>query len=214
MPIITISRGSLSGGRTVAECLAERLGYPCLAREILRRAADKLGVTEDILEAKFEATPSLWARRQRDREKYLLAVQAALAEACLGGDLVYHGLAGQFLLGDLRGVLRVRLIAPLEMRVRMLKESRHRISDKAALDFIQSVDQDRRRWVKLTYGADVADPALYDLTVNLRSMSLETACVVIAEAALGAAFEMTDDARARLTVFASTCQRRLEEMTR
>lgn len=196
----------------MAECLADRLGHPCLAREILRRAADKLGVSEDVLEAKFEATPGLWARRQRDREKYIHAVQAALAEACVGGDLVYHGLAGQFLLRDLGGVLRVRLIAPMELRVRMLKESRHRISDKAALDFIQSVDQDRRRWVKLTYGEDVADPALYDLTVNLRSMSLETACVVITEAAQGTAFVMTEDRKARLTVFASTCQRRLEEI--
>ena len=50
----------------MAECLADRLGHPCLAREILRRAADKLGVSEDVLEAKFEATPGLWARRQRD----------------------------------------------------------------------------------------------------------------------------------------------------
>ena len=212
MALITISRGSLSGGRAVAECLADELGYPCLAREILRRAARNLGASEDVLQAKFEATPGLWARRSRDREQYVLAVQTALAEACLDGNLVYHGLAGQFLLRDLPGVLRVRLIAPMEFRVRMLMDSRHRISEKAAADFIHNVDQDRKRWVKLSYGVDVADPSLYDLTVNLRSLSLDTACTVISEAASQPTYEATEDLKARIAVYASTCRRRLDEM--
>ena len=212
MAIITISRGSLSGGRAVAECLAERLGYRCLGREILRQAAGKVGVSEEVARVRFETAPGLWARLSRDRDKYVLAVQAALLEACLEGSLVYHGLAGQFLLRGVRGVLRVRLIAPLEKRMRALMEGRHRMTHKAAEEFIRNVDADRARWVKLTYGAEVEDPALYDLTVNLRSLSVESACAAIAEAATQPEYAITAEVKAELQSRAAACRERLEAL--
>lgn len=212
MQIITISRGSLSGGRDLAECLAERLGYRCVAQEILHQAARKLGATEEVLRAKFETTPGLWARLHRERERYVLAVQTALAEACLASDLVYHGLAGQFLLRGLPGVFRVRLVAPLEKRIQALTDSHHRLNREAAVEFIRSVDEDRRRWVKVTYGEDVEDPMLYDLTVNLRALSLDAACAAIAEAAGGEAFRATEDSRAALEAFIARCHQGLRAL--
>lgn len=210
MAIITISRGTLSGGRAVAECLSERLGYRCLAKEILQDAARDLGASAEVVRAKFETTPGLWARLRKDRERYVLAVQCALAEACAEGNLVYHGLAGQFLLRGLPGVLRVRLIAPMEARIRALAEPHHRMGPEAAEDFIRSVDQDRRRWVRLTYGEDVEDPSLYDLTVNLRLLSLDAACAAVADAAGQEAFRDPPGARAAMESFAADCRRRLE----
>lgn len=196
----------------MAECLADRLGCRCLAREILRRAAVKLGASEEIVQAKFETTPGLWARLSRERERYVLAVQTSLVEACLEGSLVYHGLAGQFLLRGLGGVVRVRLISPMERRVRALLEGQHRMTAKAAEEFIRNVDQDRRRWVKLTYGADVEDPALYDLTVNLRSLSVEAACAAIAEAAAQPEYAITDAVKSEWALFGADCHRRLDAL--
>jgi cytidylate kinase len=211
--IITISRGTMSGGRAVAECLAGRLGYPSLAREILSIAAARLGASEEVLQTKFETTPGLWARLGREREKYVMAVRTALLDACLQGCLVYHGLAGQLLLRGLPGVLRVRLIAPLQMRVRGLMDAHHRMGRRAAEDFIHNVDQDRKRWVKLTYGEDVEDPSLYDLTVNLRTLAPESACATIAEAAGQPTYAVTDEVREALAAEARACHRRLDEMT-
>lgn len=213
MAIITISRGTMSGGRAVAGCLAERLGYPSLAREILRTAAARLGASEEVLQTKFETTPGLWARVSRDREKYVMAVRTALLDACAEGCLVYHGLAGQFLLRGLPGVLRVRLIAPLQMRVRGLMNAHHRMGRHAAEDFIRNVDQDRKRWVKLTYGEDVEDPSLYDLTVNLRTLSPESACAAIAEAAAQPPYAVTDEVRRVWATEAQACRTRLDELT-
>jgi cytidylate kinase len=196
----------------VAECLAERLGYRCLAQEILEGAAESIGATAEALQAKFQTTPGLWARIVRERERYLLAVQTALVEACLEGDLVYHGLAGQLLLAGMSGVLRVRLIAPMEMRVRALVEQRHRMTPEAAEEFIRTVDQDRRRWVKVSYGVDVEDPSLYDLTVNLRLLSLDAACAAIAKAAALPEYELTEEVRGDWTAFAHTLRTRLDAM--
>jgi cytidylate kinase len=199
----------MSGGRNTAECLAGALGYPCVGREILQEAARKVGVSLEDLSGKLEAPPSLFHRLTQERRQYLLAVQTALAERCTTGRLVYHGLAGQFLLKDLPGVLAARLIAPLEMRVQTLMSSHHRMTRKAAEEFIQEVDEERRRWVKQMYGADVEDPSLYDLTVNLEFISLETTCVIIAEASAQPQFEVTAEVERRLEDFAKQCRDQL-----
>jgi len=211
VPIITISRGTMSGGQAVAERLAGILGYPCIGREILQEAAAKVGVSEHDLREQFETPPSRWARLNEKRTKYVLAVQAALAEHCAQGSLVYHGLAGQFLLRGIRGVIRVRLIAPLEKRVQSLMDAHHRLTPAAAEEFIHHVDHDRRRWVKSMYGIDVEDPSLYDLTINLHFISIETASEIIAVMAGQPQYQLTDEVKAELQVFASSCRQKLAE---
>ena len=211
MAIITISRGTMSGGREVAECLADKLGYPCVARRVLEDAAFKLGLPEDVVREKFETTPDLWSRFNREREIYLLAVKTALADRCLDGNLVYHGLAGQFLLADLPAVLRVRLIAPLERRVEYLTTEHHRLTIESAREFIENVDRERERWVKVLFDADVEDPFLYDLTVNQRWLTVETVCTGIARLVRHPLYEVTEEVRTRLESFAARCHRQLED---
>jgi hypothetical protein len=46
MPVITISRGSYSHGREVAEKLCARLGYRCLSREIILKASEHFNTPE------------------------------------------------------------------------------------------------------------------------------------------------------------------------
>ncbi|MFA4836346.1 MAG: cytidylate kinase family protein, partial [Dehalococcoidia bacterium] len=43
MAIITISRGTFSGGKELAECLENKLGFKCLSREVLVGAASRYG---------------------------------------------------------------------------------------------------------------------------------------------------------------------------
>ena len=212
MAIITISRGSLSGGRALAECLSSRLGYPNVGREVLQEAAEALGASEEAFRGKFETTPGLWGRITHAREKYILAVQTTLADWCTRGNLVYHGLSGQHLLRDLPGVLRVRLIAPLETRVRALLESHPQMTVPQAEDFIRGVDQDRSRWVKVMYGAEVTDPSLYDLTLNLRTHTIESACETIAAAVTLPRFQITDEVEQEIFAFAAECRDRLSRV--
>jgi cytidylate kinase len=209
--IITISRGSLSGGRAVAECLGRRLGYPVIAREVLQEAAGKVGVSPEDLQGKFETTPHLWSRLTRERKKYALAVRAALAERCTRGDLVYHGLAGQFLLKDLTGVLRVQVLSPMEKRILSLLESHPRMTRDHVAAFIKKVDQERDRWVRVMYDTDALDPTHYDLSINLEEISLESACDTIAKTASLPRFGVTPEREREILAFAADCKRSLEE---
>lgn len=208
MPIITVSRGSMSGGKALAECVASAFGAPCIGREILVEAAAQVGVSEDVLREKLELTPGLWNRVTAERRMYVVAVQAALAEHATSANLVYHGYVGHMLLRTLPAVLRVRLIAPLEMRIAMVMEQRGLTRD-AAEQYIRQVDDGRLRWVRAMYDVDPRDPELYDLVLSLERMSIPSACAVVVAAANRAEFAVGDEMRAKLADFALTCRVRV-----
>jgi cytidylate kinase len=205
MPLITVSRGSMSGGQKLANCVAEALGIPCLGREILVNASAKLGVPEQVLSKKMERGPGLWDRLTLERRIYVVAMQAALAEKIETGNLVYHGLAGQLLLRNVPAVLRLRLIAPLPARIRTVMQ-RQGLSQQAAEQYIKDVDENRIRWARFMYDVDLQDPQLYDMMINLERMSLPSACNIVVEAARQPEFEITESVRAQLADFALTCR--------
>lgn len=205
MPLITISRGSMSGGKDLAECISASLGCPCIGREILIEAASNLGVPQLILAKKMEKSPRLWDRLTLERRIYVIAVQAALAEHVIEGDFVYHGLAGHMLLRDLPSVLRIRLIAPLEVRIHTVME-RQKLSRQTAEHYIHDVDEERLRWSKFIYDVDVTDSRLYDLTINLEGMSISTACSAVLEIVKKPEYAITDSVRKRLSDFALGCR--------
>jgi inorganic pyrophosphatase/exopolyphosphatase len=58
MSVITISRGSFSGGKILAECLARRLGYRSIDRDIIVERAAAYGVSQYELRDALEKPPN------------------------------------------------------------------------------------------------------------------------------------------------------------
>jgi cytidylate kinase len=208
MAIVTISRGSMSGGEALAQCLAATLGCPILGREVLVEAAAKLGVPEELLREKIQSSVGLFEKLTTDRETYLAALQSALADQCVSGNLIYHGNAGHFLLKGVPNVLKVRLIAPMPMRVRAVMK-RQGLDAEAAREYIRYADQERIQWTKFIYGVDWRDPKNYDLVVNLRDLSLDAACAMLSAVVKSAAFATTAEVKKKLKDFALACRVKL-----
>jgi cytidylate kinase len=200
MPIITLSRGFPAGCQAVAETVAATLGCPCLGREILVEAATKLRVSEDLLSKKIENTPSLWERLIRQRHDYIIGLQAALAEHVASGDLVYHSYAGHLLLKELPCVLRVRIVAPLEARIRDAMQSENLTREQAELS-VRRYDEVRGRWTRTIYGVDWADPTLYGIVLSLEHLSVAEASDCIVRLARHPRFAITEDLRKQLLDF-------------
>ncbi len=179
MSVITISRGTFSGGKTLAECLADQLDYRCIDREIIVERAAASGVSQEELRNALEKPPTLLERFQHRKYLYLTLIQAALAEEVRTGRAVYHGNAGHLLLKGGGPVFRMRIIAPLEFRVEMCQQ-RLKLSRNEAVAYIQRMDQDRRKWTQYLYGVDWGDPQLYDLVVNLEHIDIQGACHMVA----------------------------------
>jgi cytidylate kinase len=208
MAIISICRGSKSGGQALAECLAEQLDYPVVGREILQTTAASLGVSEEEVSRHFHRAPAAWDRHAAIRRVYVVAVQATLAEHVSAGNLVYHGLAGQVLLRGLPSVMRIRLIAPVAMRIRVLMETEG-MTRTAAEQHIRQVDAARARWVKMMYGEHIEDPTLYDMVINVATMSIPTACEFIAVGLRQPEFAVTDEVLQALRDFRLACRIKL-----
>ena len=213
MSIITISRGSLSGGQALAERLADRLGYRCISSEALIEAAAKYGVSEPKLSEVFEKTPSFWERLFKSRRLYLIFIQAAMCELAQQGKLVYHGQGGQQLLKGISHIMKVRLIAPLEYRLKIAIERQGLASREAARQYLQQVDEERLRRMRYLFNVDWRDPALYDVVLNIEHMSLETAADVVIYMAQHPEYHPTPASEKKLNDLALSCPLdRLEEL--
>ena len=128
---------------------------------------------------------------------YLTLIQAALTEEVKTGNAVYHGNAGHLLLRDGPKVLRTRIIAPMEFRIRRAQDRLKYGRDEAAA-FLQKADEDRQRWTQFLYGVNWGDPSLYDIVINLEHMAIEEACHIISGLAREACFEFTAESRRRM----------------
>ena len=194
MSIITISRGSFTGGKMLAECLAGKLGYRCIDRDIIveRAAASGRGVTQHDIRDALEKPPGFLERFSHKRYIYLALVQAALTEEVRTGKAIYHGLAGHLLLKGGPHVLRTRIIAPLEFRIETVRE-RLRYGRNEALAYIHKMDEDRRKWTQFLYGVNWEDPTLYDLVINLEYLNVDQACNLIVSVMLERCFEFSPD---------------------
>jgi cytidylate kinase len=197
MAIITISRGSFSGGKMLAETLARKLGYRCIDRDQVIRKATEWGVSQQDLRTAIEKPPSFLGQSQHTKYRYLAFIQAALTEEVRHGDVIYHGLAGHLLLGKGPHVLRARIIAPMEFRIRKLQQ-RMNLNRKDAIAYIDDKDADRRKWTRFLYNVDWADPSLYDVVLNLEQICLEAACDAIAAVAQAPCFRPTAEANAAI----------------
>ncbi len=156
--------------------MAERLAYRCLSREVLVEAAATYGVPEPALAQFLDTSPGLWERLTQSRRLYLIFLQAVMCERALPGRLVYHGQAGHLLLPGIGHVLKVRLIAPLDVRIRAVM-AREGVGREAALMSIQRVDEERLRRLRYLFQVDWRDPAVYDVVLNLEHMTLEAAAM-------------------------------------
>ena len=136
-------------------------------------------------------------RFNHTRYIYLALIQAALTEEVRSGCAIYHGLAGQLLLKGAPGLLRLRIIAPMEYRIRMAQE-RLNLSRGEAIAHIEAMDRDRRRWTQFLYGLDWGVPSLYDLVINLERTSVEQACHAVASLVECGGFELSPEGQAAM----------------
>ncbi len=182
MAIITISRGSYSNGKAVAEKVAQKLGYQCYAREVILEASKEFNIPELKLVKAVHDAPSILERFSYGKEKFIAYFQAALLRHLQRDNVVYHGLAGHFYVKGVSHVLKVRIIADMKDRIQIVMD-REKISYESAQALIKKDDLERSKWSRHLYGIETSDPILYDLVILVRKMTVDDAAEVICHAA-------------------------------
>jgi len=205
MAIITISRGSYTRGKEVAEKVAEKLGYECIGREALLEASIEYDVPEVRIGRGAYDAPSVLDRFTGGKERYIAYIQAAVTSHVRKDNVVYHGLAGQFLLPGVAHVLKVRIIAPLEYRVKVVTE-RDNVSEQKAISILRRGDEERLRWTKKLFLIDQRDSSLYDLVLNIDKCTVEDAVNTICYVAGFKGFQATPESQKAMDDLYLACE--------
>lgn len=205
MPIITISRGSYSRGREIAEKVAQKLGYECIARDVLLEASKEFNVPEVKLIHAVQNAPSFFDRFSYKKERYIAFIEAAILTHLHKDNYVYHGFAGQFFLKYIPHVLKVRINASLEDRIRIVME-RDNVSSKEAQYSIERIDGARKKWSEYLYGIDTWDSRLYDLVIRVGKITVEDAVDMVCKTVRLDRFQTTPESQKAVDDLATTAR--------
>jgi cytidylate kinase len=183
--------------------VAEKLGYQCLARDVLIEASKEFNIPEVKLIQALEDPPSFFERFTNEKKKYIAYIQTALINNLRADNIVYHGLAGHFFVKDIPHVLKVRIIADLEYRIKFVME-RDKISRDKAIDFLKKIDSSRKEWGQYLYGLNLEDPVHYDIVINTENLSLEVVVAIICEMVTSKQFQTTSESQKKMDNLASS----------
>ncbi len=200
MAIVTISHQMGSSGPDVGMAVSQRLGYRYVDQELIQDAVRRYGLIEEKLSHLDESKPTLFERFDAETRHYITILQTTLLEFAEGGDVVLMGRGGQWLLRGIPHVLRVRVIAPFEHRVkqwirRTAEMTGETPNQRAATDFVRRDDTEKRGRMRYLYEVDIDDPALYDLIVSTEKLPQDAVVEIVERATRHSSLATTDTGR-------------------
>lgn len=190
MKTITISRQYGSGGRHIAALLSEKMGIPFYDSKLLLKAAEKHGISQEIID-EFKKKNSLlysigvmMSEEPEDRkclmipEKMFHAQETAVKRLAQEGPCVFVGRCADQILKDDNHLLRVYIYASdMQDRINRIKKNKN-LSQREALDRISYKDCQRRNYYDFYTGHEWGKMENYDICLNTSVLS-EEECVDI-----------------------------------
>jgi len=207
MAVITISRHPGSLGDTVARALAERLHYRLVERAELVHLAEQIGgsdVAWDRSPELRERPPSFWERLNEERRRYASVLRRVTTHLAEEDDVVIVGLGGGQLLKGLGNVLRLQIIAPMDVRlVRVMERGfddvKGPLSQDKARDLIRANDKDTSGYMRHLFNIEWMDPQNWDLVINTGRFSVEQTLDIVEAVVKGGALDPSTLDRQRLS---------------
>src|SRR6059058_3648242 len=184
MAIIVVSTQMGAGGPEIGMALAQKCGYRYVDQELLQDAGRRYGLAEERLSHLDESKPTFFERFDTETQHHITVLQTTLLELAELDNAVFMRGGGQWLLRGVPHVLRVRLIAPFEHRVKqwikrvasMTGETPH---PRAAAEFVRRDDLEKAGRMRYLYEVDIADPMLYELIVNTEKLRHEAVVEIL-----------------------------------
>ncbi len=197
MTIMAISRELGSGGNAIAAAVAKALNFAYVEREILLQAAQSHGVPEEKIADVDERRLSLWERFDEEKRRYLIFIEAAYYSFAERGNVVTAGRGGPFFLRDVTHALKVRIMAPFEVRVRRVMEQ-EQVDQRTATARVRNYDRELSGRIDYLFGLDWTLPDHYDLVINTGNEAWQFYTDLLAAAARHPQYQPTPESRQRV----------------
>ena len=201
--VITVSKQTGSG-EAFCGSLAKHLGYRLINKEMVAYAAALSGISE-IEAGQFDdvnySRVSNWManiidlslfKKENAKKDYRPYDTTASVTAdsfnetvskiffmlAQEGNCVIVGRGGNFILKDHPNALHLRLVAPFKFRLSNVIEEQG-LSEKEAEKYIRETDENKEKYIRKYYRADIAEPTAYHFTLNIGRYPAENAFALI-----------------------------------
>jgi len=184
-PVVTISREPGSGGRSVAERLAARLGFDLFHQEVVHEMAKDANISVRFMETLDERglnTLDNWIASLVDErylwpDQYMQHLMKVIGTIGRHGKSVIVGRGANFIL-PVKTRISVRIIAPFEVRRRNVARE-FNLSDTDAERRITLSESRRRSFIRKYFNTSIADIYNYDMFINTEELELDDAVAAI-----------------------------------
>ena len=179
-PVITISRLPGCGAWNIAKQISTDLEIDFFDQAIVDEIAKNADVSRRVVETVDEQDNSIvldWlsvitAERHLWPNEYLDQLTKLIGTIGAHGHAVILGRGASYILPK-EICLRVLVVAPLELRIRNVKDT-YGVSEKVARQNVMNRESDRVAFIRRYFHADMLDPVNYDLVFNMEMNEQDT----------------------------------------
>jgi len=176
MSVITISREFGSEGDTIAQQVAQTLGYHFVDQKFIGIILSQYGYVE--FDKEYATLPTFWerfdAQREQQRDVMVNMLNRVIQAVAHHGNVVILGRSGFEVLGGFADVLHVRLQAPFSVRVGRVM-AQQKISFEQAESVVKNSDKVRMAFVEEFYKVPWGAIHAFDLVINTGKISPDLA---------------------------------------
>jgi cytidylate kinase len=200
MAILTISREFGSGGREIGHAVAEQLSYEYIDRERIladmRVSGEKWERWGKDLD---EHRPTIWEKYDWSFRGFGALIQSHILDYALLDRVVIMGRGGNFLLKDIPHALRVRITAPIDMRIERIAK-RESVDTETARWLAKKTDSERASFIHAIYGKRWDDTEDYDMAFDTGVLTVNEITPILKDALLKKDSSNTEEARNALRI--------------
>jgi cytidylate kinase len=184
-PVITISREPGSEGHILAKKIADEMKIDLFDREIIHEVSKSANMSEKVVQSLDEKERSIldnWIQFLKTSrwfwgDEYVHHLTKVIGTIHEHGNAVILGRGANMVLPP-EEVLRVRFIAPLEVRIKNIAKE-FNISEEKAKQHIVKEESDRKAFIRKYFHADIDDPVYYDLVINTEFVEEDTILAIV-----------------------------------
>jgi cytidylate kinase len=174
-----------SGGTAISKIVANALEFTYWDKKIMQEVALETGTSAERVERYDETPPTglssallkLLDSHNITDTVYVRSLYHVLKGIQRRGRAVIVGRGAVCVLPE---VVKVRVIAPFEVRARRIAALRN-LDRKEAEKLVLESDHSRRQFLERSFACDPDEPLLYDLIINTECLSLEHAAELIVQ---------------------------------
>lgn len=196
-PVITISRQIGCSGKFLADKLADTLNkklhqqngpWRVISKEILEKSAKELELDPSQIEYVFkyekksaidDILGALSSKYYKSDRKIRNTIKKVIYSFGKEGHSIILGRCGSSITKNINRSLHIRLIAPFDWRVQVIKK-RFNLTTKKAKDYVVDIDKKRQELRNNLAGSKI-DDTHYDLLINAKHFNHDEIADIILE---------------------------------